>query len=222
MKKYIVMLGMLVAAMGASLDARAQQIVSPDVQRWPEGKVVLADGEVLYGPLTYYQSQEVVNVRNEDGSIRSLSPVLVQHFVGQDLPSGRMYLFRALPWDLGRKYSDFKKPTFFEELNQGPLTLLRRQVPLVQTAGYANTLNESSHINANVYPVHQAAQEQIEDYYYILLPDGEIVTLQNVRKDLHKLFGKKSRKVKEYVKEHNLDYDRPYKLIAIVNYFNSL
>ena len=56
----------------------------------------------------------------------------------------------------------------------------------------------------------------------MLLPDGEIVTLQHVRRDLHKLFGNKSRKVKAYVKEHELDYDRPYKLIAIVNYFNSL
>ena len=36
------------------------------------------------------------------------------------------------------------------------------------------------------------------------------------------LFGNKSRKVKAYVKEHSLDYDRSYKLIAIVNYFNSL
>lgn len=38
----------------------------------------------------------------------------------------------------------------------------------------------------------------------------------------HRLFGKKSRKVKAYVKEHDLGYDWPYKLIAIVNYFNSL
>ena len=64
--------------------------------------------------------------------------------------------------------------------------------------------------------------EQAQEFYYILLPDGEIVTLHNVRKDLHKLFGDKSREVKDYVKAHSLDYDRPYKLIAIVNYFNSL
>ncbi len=213
------MMGMLVFAVGVSLNARGQQVSGQEVQQWPIGKVVLTDGDILYGPLAFYRSQDVVSVQQEDGGIHSFTPVNVQYFVGQDQPSGRTYLFRSLRWDMGRKGSDFKKPTFFEQLNQGPFTLLRRQFARYEEPGHPTNLY--SQRGASL-PVTFAAMGEPYEFYYILLPDGEIVTLQKVRKDLHKLFGDKSREVKDYVKEHSLDYDRPYKLIAIVNYFNSL
>ncbi|MDX5438528.1 MAG: hypothetical protein LPK03_15095, partial [Pontibacter sp.] len=63
-----------------SSDAMAQFRPSIDVQEWPSGKIVLTSGDTLYGPVTFYRTQEVINVQNEDGTISSFSPVNVQYF----------------------------------------------------------------------------------------------------------------------------------------------
>jgi len=223
MRKYIAMIGVLVVAVGTSLNAMGQYDGGDlETRYWPEGKVILTNGDTIYGPLTLYPAQDVINVQNPDGTVSAFSPVNVQYFVAQEQPSGKTYLFRTKMWDLGRAYSDFKKPTFFEQLNQGALTLMRRELPVTRSTGSANSVYDRSRYNSGFYPVKYVAAEQGQELYYVLLPNGEIVTLRNVRKDLHRLFGKKSGEVKEYVKEKNLDYERPYKLVAIINYFNSL
>ncbi|WP_460924391.1 hypothetical protein [Pontibacter brevis] len=224
MKKSLTMLAQMVyvvfAVIGHSLDATAQYRPEVDVQEWPSGKVVLTSGDTIYGPLTLYRTQEVINVHNEDGTISAFSPVNVQYFVAQEHPSNRAYIFRSLMWDLGRDYSDFKKPTFFEQLNQGTLSLFMRETYVRRDAQYAGTHGYYS--DPTLYPMGNNYLDQVHELYYVLLPDGEVVTLRNVRRDLHKLFGKKSRQVKKFVKEKKLDYKKPHELIAIVNHFNSL
>ncbi|WP_299824141.1 hypothetical protein [uncultured Pontibacter sp.] len=190
-----------------------------DVQEWPTGKVVLVDGDTLYGALTYYRTQDIVNVHHEDGTMSSLSPVNVEYFIAQEMPSGRSYTFRTLRWDMGKAYSDFKKPTFFEELNRGLLTLIMRET-YVRRDG-SNIAASNYFYDPNNYSSNQFT-DQVKELYYILLPDGEILSLRNLRKDLHSLFGKKSKDVKSYVKLNKLDYEKPHELIAIVNYFNTI
>lgn len=224
MKKKLTMLAQVVcvviAVMVHSLDASAQYRPEIDVQEWPAGKVVLASGDTIYGPLTYHRTQEVINVHNEDGTISSFSPVNVQYFVAQEQPSNRPYIFRTLMWNMGRDYTDFKKPTFFEQLNQGPLTLVMREKYVRRDVQYAS--RQGYYADPYLYPMGSNYLDQVDELYYILLPDGEIITLRNVRKDLHRLFGKKSKQVKKFVKKKRLDYNKPHELIAIVNYFNSL
>ncbi|WP_162055206.1 hypothetical protein [Pontibacter pamirensis] len=224
MKKSLTMLAQVVyvviAVMVLSLDASAQYRPEIDVQEWPAGKVVLTTGDTIYGPLTFYRTQEVINVHNEDGTISAFSPVNVQYFVAQEQPSNRPYIFQTLMWDMGRDYTDFKKPTFFEQLNQGPLTLVMREKYVRRDVQYAS--RQGYYADPYLYPMGNNYINQVDELYYVLLPDGEIVTLRNVRKDLHRLFGKKSRQVKKFAKNKKLDYSKPHELIAIVNYFNSL
>lgn len=194
-----------------------------DVQEWPSGKVVLTSGDTIYGPITYYHSQEVISVLNEDGTKSSFSPVNVQYFIAQEEPSGRPYTFKSLMWDMGRHYTDFKKPTFFEQLNQGAFTLIMREEYIQKDNSRTSPFYANNAMYGSNYNVPGSEWlDQIRGLYYIMLPDGEIVTLRNVRKDLHRLFGSKSREVKKFVKEHKLGYEKPHQLIAIVNYYNSL
>lgn len=196
--------------------AEAQVRLALDVQEWPTGKVVMVNGDTLYGALTYYRTPDIVNVHHQNGSMTSVSPVNVEYFVAQEMPSGRSFTFKTLHWDLGKPYSNFKKPTFFEILNQGALTLVKREA--------------YSHKNGNLSPAFPVANqnagqwdpEQIRDVYYIVLPDGDIVGLKNPRKDLQTLFGSKYKDVKSYIKLNRLDYEKPHELVAIVNYFNTL
>lgn len=194
--------------------AQAQVRPAIDVQEWPTGKVVMVNGDTLYGALTYYRTPDIVNVHHQDGSMTSVSPVNVEYFVAQEMPSGRSHTFKTLHWDLGKPYSNFKKPTFFEILNQGALTLVKREAYSHNLGNMTPTFLEPNN--------KQWASEQIRDVYYILLPDGDIVGLKNPRKDLQALFGKKYKDVRSYIKLNRLDYEKPHELVAIVNYFNTL
>lgn len=200
--------------------AQAQARLAADVQEWPQGKVVLVNGDTLYGALTYYRTPDIVKVRHEDGSISSVTPVNVKYFIAQEMPSGRSYTFRTLNWDMGKANSGFKKPTFFEELNRGALTLITRETYSISgNRGYNNT---TSYYDPGYYAGNSGLEDQVIELYFILLQSGEIVSLRNLRKDLHTLFGEKSKDVKSYIKLNKLDYEKPHELVAIINYFNSL
>lgn len=160
---------------------------------------------------------------NGDGTKSSFSPVNVQYFIGQEQPSGRSYTFRSLQWDLGRDFTDFKKPTFFEQLNQGTYTLIMREDYVRKDVASTSPLYAQNAMHgSNYYVPGSEWLDQIKGLFYILLPDGEIITLRNVRKDLHQLFGSKSKEVKKFARERNLGYEKQHQLIAIVNYYNSL
>ena len=195
---------------------------SIDVQEWPTGEVVLTTGETMTGALSYHHTEDVVQVRQPSGAISSFSPVNVDHFVASEFQGGPKQLFRTYYWDLGKDYGDFKKPTFFEQLNDGKLTLIMREDYVQQDVSRTN-LNPGYN---GYYPQGNPAGSnwvaKVKEIYFVLLPDGEIRRLRNVRRDLQQLFGKKSDKVKAFVKMNKLDYARPHELIAIINYYNSL
>ncbi len=207
-----------------SFTLNAQQRDQWDVLWWPESKVVLANGDTVHGALTLYRSQDLIHVQKPDSSIVFFSPVHVKYFVAIEQPSGKKTLFRTLDWDLGRDYSDFKKPTFFEQLNSGKFSLMRREGPWIRNAQRVNSFYSPGNGNGLAQHGYQAdgPPGYAQELYYLLLPNGEVMTLRNVRRDLLNVFGKKSKKVRTYVRQHNLDYDRPHRLVAIVNYFNTL
>lgn len=201
----------------------AQFRSSIDVQEWPEGRIILTSGDVLEGPVTYYRQQDIINVTHEDGTITSLTPVNVEEFVLKEMPTGLPHLFKTYRWDLGKDYTDFKKPTFFEQLSEGKLSIISRETYLTHDISHAGNLRPSGNYYDNTaLSAGDGWIERVKRLYYVLLPDGDIVTLRNVRKDLFKLFGKKAPKVKEFIKVNNLGYEKPHELVAIVNYYNSL
>ncbi|WP_242916777.1 hypothetical protein [Pontibacter liquoris] len=200
--------------------SRAQNRSAIDIQVWPSGEVVLTSGDTVSGPLMFYRNQDVINVQHKDGTVSAFSPVNVQYFIANELPGGNHHVFRTYAWDQGHNYSNFRKPTFFEQLNDGYITLIMRETytarDLANTGGYR-------YYNSAYYaPSNSEWAEQVTELYYALLPDGTIITLRNVRKDLGKLFGKKSSLVKSFVKQNKLSYENPMEVVAIVNYFNSL
>jgi hypothetical protein len=200
---------------------QAQQGAILDVQEWPKGKVVLTDGDTVYGALSYYRAQDVVNVHHEDGTLSSFSPVNVEYFIAQDMPSGRSYTFRTLHWDMDKPNSDFKKPTFFEELNRGMVILLVREIYLNRNGNNGGAMSSNTH-NSDVSNSTNLPYDQIAQQYFLLLPNNKIVKLRNLRKDLHSLFGNRSKEVKSYIKLNRLDYDKRHELVAIINYFNAI
>ncbi|WP_242927521.1 hypothetical protein [Pontibacter vulgaris] len=199
----------------------AQISSNPDVQEWPSGKVMLINGDSLIGAITYHRSQDVIEVKHNEGYTSTLSPVNVDYFIVNEVPSGRPHLYRSYNWNLGKEGSDFKKPTFFEQLNQGAITLIMRESN-IQKGSSRSAIRRFASLDTYYEPSASDPEMKPRFSYFALLPNGDIMTLKNVRKQLHALFGKKSDLVKAFVKNNDLSYEDPYELTTIVNYYNSL
>jgi hypothetical protein len=70
----------------------AQQL---DVQEWPNGQVILATGDTLYGSVVYYQTEEVIRLIRQDGTNQAFAPVGVQSFTVTDHQSQYHKVFRS-------------------------------------------------------------------------------------------------------------------------------
>lgn len=201
----------------------AQTRQEVDVQEWPNGTVTLTTGEVLQGTIVYYRAQDVINILLENGRVRSLSPVNVEQFEVKNRFGSRNHVFKTIYWDLGKDYTDFKKPTFFEQLVDGNITLLMREKYYKRTMDtYLTEYKEGSVYDPMGYPIEAVFADQIRPQYYVLQPDGKIIGLQNTRKDFLSYCGKKASQVKNFVRKQKLSFDQPLDFIAIVNYYNTL
>ncbi|MBD1396973.1 hypothetical protein H9Q13_07335 [Pontibacter sp. JH31] len=209
----------LVVLLGWPLLTYGQFRDSFETQEWHFGKVVLATGVSLSGQVVYHPAKEVVQVSSDDGAISSFSPVNVSYFVVNDIYTGKPQLFRSIFWNLGKQDTDFKKPVFFEQLNDGRLVLIKRQTGVVAKPT-DNQIRDP--YQEALYPHTRGTSESIQEAYYALLPNGEIVPLRKKKRDLLQLFGEKSDQVKQFAKSNKLDYNNPNQLVTIVNYFNSL
>ncbi|WP_461491657.1 hypothetical protein [Pontibacter sp. HJ8] len=213
---YLVLMVTLVLSFYLPLQVYGQLRELYEAEEWHYGKIVLATGDSLFGSVMYHPIQDVVQVESNDGAISSFSPVNVSHFVVRDKYNGRPQIFRSLFWNLGRVNTDFKKPVFFEQLNNGTISLIKRQAGVRKSdMGNGNYVDESD-------PQWYDTSEEVKESYYALLPDGEIVALRNIRRDLLRLFGKKANTVKQFVRSNELDFNKPHELVMIVNYFNTL
>ena len=106
----------------ASLTVQAQRV---DIQEWAKGRVILTSGDTLTGPVTYHRTEDIVRVTLPDGSIQAFAPVNVASFSVSD---GRFsQTFKPYMWNRDNDYSDYKAPAFFEQLNEGRYSLVKRE-----------------------------------------------------------------------------------------------
>ncbi|NDK56226.1 hypothetical protein [Pontibacter fetidus] len=206
-----------------SLALQAQTREEIDIQQWPRGLVTLTTGEVVEGAVTFYRSQDIITVLHADSTLSSLSPVNVTQFLVSDEYNNRKHLFKSVYWDQGRENSDFKKPTFFEEILQGNVTLLMRES--YSRRGLDPYLTEIR--NTNAYdplgiPIGGQFADQIKPVFYVMEPEGKVVTLQKVRKDFLNYCGKKATIIKDFARKQKLSFELPQDFIAIVHYYNTL
>ncbi|MBX0333264.1 hypothetical protein K3G39_08435 [Pontibacter sp. HSC-14F20] len=191
-----------------------------DTEHWLYGKVVLVSGDSLQGAVIYHPAQDIVQIASEDGVVHSFSPVNVSHFMISGVYKGRPQIFRSLPWNRGSLESDFRVPVFFEQINQGELVLMKRYVGMTGAKG--DQQNATASLHAIYFPHFATDGDGLQEELYMLLPDGEIVQLRKNKKDLLRLCGAQTGKVKQYAKSKKLDYKRSEDLLSIVNYYNTL
>ncbi|QMU30632.1 hypothetical protein [Adhaeribacter radiodurans] len=197
---------------------RAQRV---DIQEWPKGRVVLTSGDTLSGPLTYHRTEDIVRVTLKDGSIQAYAPVNVVSFTVSD---GRFsQTFKPYMWNRGNDYSDYKAPAFFEQLNEGKYSLVKRETIVRRNmntgpmyAGYGRYYDPYGYGNYSRYV------EQVQDLFYLHTPDNNIIALRRPKRDLEDIFGKKNKEMKAFISANKLDYDNARDLVVIVSHFNQI
>ncbi|MBJ6118656.1 hypothetical protein JAO76_10660 [Pontibacter sp. BT310] len=207
----------------SSTALKAQTREAIDVQIWPRGEVTLTSGEVLKGVVTYYRSQDIITVSLADNTLSSLSPVNVAKFEVSNAYSNRRHLFKSIYWDQGDEHTDFKKPTFFEQIMEGNITLLMRESYNKRIVdSHLASMMENRTTDPLGYPIQGIYYDQIKPLFYVMNPAGEIKVIQQTRKDFLLYCGKKAPVIKSFVRKNRLNFDQPSDFIAIVNYYNTL
>ena len=199
---------------GAMPGALAQNI--QNVQEWPYGQVFLTSGDTITGYVTYYRHEEIIKVENLKG-VYSVSPVNVNGFVVKEYNALTYREFRTLLWNRQNNPHGFKSPAFFEYIQDGKYSLLKRQiiVELERQAAFANPAQ---------LPLHYIPGKdyQVQELYYLLTPDNRILRLRKLERDLNYFFGSKANQVKAFVKENKLSYRNEQDLAVMVRFYNSL
>lgn len=192
-----------------------------DIQEWTKGRVVLTSGDTLSGPVTYHRTEDVVRVTLPDGSIQAFAPVNVASFTVTD---GRFsQTFKPYMWNRGNDYSDYQAPAFFEQLNEGRYSLVKRETVVRRNlnsspmyAGYGRYYDPYGYGNTSRYV------DQVQDLFYLHTPNNKIITLRRPKRDLEDIFGKKNKEMKSFISTNKLDYDNPRDLVLIVSHYNKI
>lgn len=213
-------------------------------------RVVLTNGDTLAGPVSMRQEPDLLYLAQPDGSVRTLVPAMVAAFAVQGpLPvanSAVMYpdasqepnvmrLFRTI--DLKPERLDLRpEPTFFEQLSEGPVLLLRRQI--VVPCQIALRMNGAGPVRAYgsmaggpgrpslpvpaSTPMQYRTVSKMQDVFYLAWASGEVRQLHHLRKDLLAAFPGQAQQIEAYAKAQNLGYTSAYELHQLVSYVNSL
>lgn len=225
MKRYLYFkpVVLIIISLLSGFASKAQIREEIDIQKWPKGLVTLTSGEVVEGTVTYYRSQDIITVLLPDSTLSSLSPVNVTQFLVSDEYNNRKHLFKSVYWDQGKENSDFKKPTFFEEILQGNVTLLMRESYSRRglDPDMADVMDNYAYDPLGI-PIGGQFADQIKPKFYVMEPEGKVVTLGKVRKDFLNYCGKKATTVKDFARKQKLSFELPQDFIAIVHYYNTL
>lgn len=197
----------------------------PDFDEWPRAQVILASGDTLYGSVAYHHNEEIIRLILEDGTNQAFSPVGVQSFAVADERGNYRKRYRSYYWNRGNEYSNYQVPSFFEVLQEGPYTLVRREVLALRNqsmvpvfAGYGRNFDPTT---SGYYPGFHY-QEANEDALYLLTPQKKIIPLYNPKKDLVKLFGDKYGFMKQFIQSRALSYEDTRDVMVMIDYFNQL
>ncbi|RDC63212.1 hypothetical protein [Adhaeribacter pallidiroseus] len=207
--------------LGLSLITVAANAQRVDIQEWPKGRLILTSGDTLLGPLTYHRTEDIVRITSPDGSIQAFAPVNVASFTVSD---GRFsQTFKPYMWNRGNDYSDYKAPSFFEQLNDGRFSLVKRETIVRRNmnsgpmyAGYGRYYDPYGYGNATRFV------EQVQELFYLHTPDNTIVALRKPKRDLEEIFGKQNKEMKAFISANKLDYDNARDLVLIVSHYNSI
>ena len=196
-------------------------------REWEKSEVVLTNGDTLTGTLSYYYKKEIIQVKITNGITKTFSPVNVAYFrvfnaQKQVFQTFRPFMWSPIPDDLA-----FKTPAFFEVIMQGKYTLIKRAAYVIRNSDPLPLYTAWGRYYESC-PVEESTsitnfnQVALLNFYYVLTPENQIISLRHPKKNLEELYQDKGRKMNAYIKGNKLSYNNPVALSHMVHYFNRL
>ena len=177
------------------------------MEEWHEGEVVLSGGEKIRGLIKYNMDNNTIQLQAAGSNdVYALSAQKIVSFNFIDKLSEVYRQFYSLPYDIMN--NNYKAPTIFEVVIQGPLTLLTREKIETRTRTFNGYRSYSR-------------PELIYTYYFLDNKD-KISEYSGRKKDIEPFLHPTQEKVQEYIKEERLKTDRRTDLAKITIYYNQL
>lgn len=130
-------------------------------------------------------------------------------------------VFRTYRWNRDNDYSDFRAPGFFEQLSGGPIILLRREGLVERPITYNGPYGYGGY-GGGMTGRTMGYYTDVKDNFYLGLPNGNVLSLRNPKKDLLNYFQTHARQIEQYAKQNKLNFTEARELAFLVNYANSL
>lgn len=172
---------------------------------WHEGEVRLVTGEVYQGLLKYNLEYDMLELKAQSRN-RVLSHVHIAHFSFKDTLTQRERLFYALPFN---QKGGINRPTLFEVLARGDITLLTRESIVKKPANKGIGLKGS---NQTV--------EILQERFYLLDKTGRIKPFKDLAQ-LANLSKLSMGVLKSYIKQNNSDITQRSDMRYVVEFCNS-
>ena len=176
---------------------------------WHEGKLVLANDEIIEGKIKYDLERGIVQVEQGE-KLFTYGANSIFYFKLFDTTVEAYREFYVLPYGL---VSNYKAPVIFEVLVEGNISLLCRERITTKNVQASNPYYYNS-------PTYQ--QEVLVYDYFFLDRQGNITQYNLKKKELLQALSKRQSKINEYIKANRLKFDRRTDLVRIIAFYNAL
>ena len=213
-------------------------------------RIVLSNGDTLAGPVAVHFGPDLLYLAQPDGSVRTFAPATVAAFAvqGETVVTGQgqtrraangdptvVRLFRTLLWPSEHPDAQRPEPAFFEQLSEGPVLLVRRQLlasrltamnaaapsaPGGLSRGGAASAGRSQ--QPGFAAVRYANITEVQDEFFLAWASGKVLPLHKPKKELLLAFPDQAQQLQAYAKAQGLSYTSARDLQALVSYANSL
>ena len=175
---------------------------------WHQGSIVLVNNDTIRGNIKYDLDRDIIQINNEQG-VQAFTAKKVLCFTFLDETSASYRQFYALPFQISPEY---KSRVFFEVLLEGKMTLIARELIVVETLNYGNPFSSGSFYSQKVMMYR----------YYFLDDKGIIVRFYNNKKELYQIFKQKESQMRQYIKRNKFRFEDKSEMIRLTQYYNSL
>ena len=187
-------------------------------ENWYEGNVTLSDGEKKQGTIKYDLETNTIQLQWND----KIETYHASQFITFSIYLEEEKLNRSFYVLPHANVSDYKRPTIFELILEGEISLLAREYIATRNDA-ANNGFMGSRWGAfnNPFPTTFSTQ-YLAFRLFLVDKEANIKALSNNRNDVIAAFGAHQKELKKYVKAEKIKVDRVADVADLVRYFNQL
>ncbi|MFP4091420.1 MAG: hypothetical protein ACLFUB_20605 [Cyclobacteriaceae bacterium] len=178
-----------------------------DTGLWCNGKLILEDGRVRHGAISYDVKFEVVRIQNR-GMTRAYTAENVAFFEIDDPIKNLTRRFVALP---SQVYPGYERRAFFEVISHGELSMLRKSEYVRRPRATEDM--RAPHVYLNVVCNHT---------YYIHHAEEGLVEIQDFKEQVLPRMARYQKEVDKYISDCRFRLQKLHEQVRVFNLYNQL